>query len=354
MAYTLRNSIKITLPIGKYYIKDSAGTIVYSGRVDSVDEEVSYVQVDLAPIFRQLVKPIEYSKYIDGAASYLYDSDAIKRIERDYSIYNGDDELLHTINIIWNYAYEYGEYGDWDWCEILTYGIQDYVYERQLLPLLVLNNSEDITYVAFEEQFIVDGNNMGGGYTYQVAVNPSKSFYAQQRVFKQVWNGEGVWYVKWTTNNDYINEKLPAYRINPCRKKNTITLYWLNLKGGLSWCHFDCKNIETNNITRTQIEHQVSLDEEVKFGLDNYNIKNYKSWTLNTGLLNDRQSELIQDLFKSPKVWLQQYDYDNRENGLITSVVLTDTKSTLKTFENDKMFNYTVNVRESKSENIYV
>lgn len=357
MAYTLRNSINLTMPVGNYTITDENDIIVYSGRADARPDSVNLnsTVIDFAPIFRQLVKPTNYSNYIEQNEYSLIDSDGVANIKKYFRIYH-NNEIIHTVNIYWDYKYEY-DYVDMDYCEVLSYGIQDYVYPRQLIPLYIRNNSEDITQVYFNiEDYGYDDTFMGGETLYSIRLNDGYvSIIGGARVRATGNDDDIITKFSWVTNVNEVNDKLPKYKFRACMPANTVTLYWLNLNGGLSWCHFDAKLVESNNITRNQITHPSNFDyaQRGEFGIDNYNIQSYKSWVLNTNFMNNRQSELIQDLFKSPKVWMQKYDYDDLENGLITSVVITDTKSTLKTFENDKLFNYTVNIRESKTENIY-
>lgn len=358
MTYTLRNSIKLLVQEGEYKILDSTGQVVYSGRADknpSLTSTSNWVVIDFAPIFRQLVKPVNYTTVIDNNTFAIPDTTGSFLIRQYFTIVQGED-TINQLYIYWDYKYEWN-YNDLDYCEIHSYGIQDYVYTRQLVPLYIRNNSETITKLYFNEEEWLDDMVLGGNTIETLNIDVYGGLSAGARVVNTIGTLEegATVYVRWTTDNETVNDMIPKYKLRQCHDKDVVTLYWLNLNGGLSWCHFDAKFVESNNITRNQITHQANFDydDRGQFGIDNYNIKSYKSWVLNTNWLNDRQSELIQDLFKSPKVWMQKYDHDNLENGLITSVVLTDTKSTLKTFKNDKMFNYTVNIRESKTENIY-
>lgn len=357
MAYTLRNPIYVSIPAGKYTITDDLNNVVYVGRVDNIPgENLTYVQVDLAPIFRQLVKPINYANYFDSRYNSLIDSDTQTRIEKLLKLNYGNTTIEYTV--IWDYEYEY-DLNDEEYFYVASYGVQDYVYPNQYLPLNVFNNDREINYIEYNalinDDFISDygdsdsdGSDIDGDgsyeWLYEYEVEPSHNFFVNSLVPKRV-GIENISYVI----DDF--EVISSYDYHYCIPNNTATLYWINLRGGLSWCHFDCKNVTTNNITRNQIQHDAPLNNKTAFGIDNYNVQFYKSYTLNTNYLSDEQSEKIQSLFKSPKVWMQIYSEDETTN--IFSVVVTDTKSEEKNFKNDKLFNYTVNVRESKTENIY-
>lgn len=351
MAHTLRNPIYVSMPAGDYYIRDEKGDTVYKGRVDNIPGDNStYTQVDLAPIFRQLVKPVDYSLYLQNSYIGIWDTDNVNNIIRKFTLVTPDAYDVE-FDLVWNYKYEYDLEDEDDYFWNYAVGVQDYLYEGQMFPVYVLNNATEITAIVVTEDIITnDDLNVGGeSYAYSMDGASNHNFFLNTRVpyYSDV---KEVKLSYWLNADRAIT---PNYPVKLCKPKSAVTLYWLNLNGGLSWCHFDCKNIKSSNITRSQIEHNIAPNQYTKFGLDNYHVSSYNSYNLNTNFLTDEQSKRIQDLFVSPKVWMQIYDYDNLQYGKTISVVVTDNKVEEKNFKNDKMFNYTVNVRESKSENIY-
>lgn len=354
MAHTLRNPIFVSMSAGDYYIKDEKGDVVYKGRVDNISgDDSEYTVVDLAPIFRQLVKPVDYSLYLQHSYISIWDTDNANNILRKFILVTPETNEVE-FQLLWNYKYEYDLQDQEVYFFNYAVGVQDYLYEGQMFPVYVLNNATDISNIIVQKES-TDNNGITSVtpyYNYEMAGASYHNFFLNTRVpfFN---NNEKVVKLKYVINFNEITQDLTAnYPVKLCKPKSTVTLYWLNLNGGLSWCHFDCKNIKNTNITRSQIEHNIALNQYTQFGLDNYHVSSYKSYTLNTDLLTDEQSKRIEDLFVSPKVWMQIYD--NKLNyGKTISVVVTDNKVAEKNFKNNKMFNYTVNVRESKSENIY-
>lgn len=351
MAHTLRNPIYVSMPAGDYYIRDEKGDTVYKGRVDNIPGDNStYTQVDLAPIFRQLVKPVDYSLYLQYTYIGIWDTDNVNNIQRKFTLVTPDAYEVE-FDLLWNYKYEYALEDEDDYFQNYAVGVQDYLYEGQMFPVYVLNNATEITSVVVTEDIITNDDLDAGSnlYTYNMSGASNHNFFLNTRVPYH----SDVKEVKLSYWLNAVKAITPIYPVKLCKPKSAVTLYWLNLNGGLSWCHFDCKNIKSSNITRSQIEHNIAPNQYTKFGLDNYHVSSYNSYNLNTNFLTDEQSKRIQDLFVSPKVWMQIYDYDNLQYGKTISVVVTDNKVEEKNFKNDKMFNYTVNVRESKSENIY-
>lgn len=360
MAHTLRNPIYVSMQSGDYYIRDEKGDTVYKGRVDNIPGDNStYTQVDLAPIFRQLVKPVDYSMYLQNSYIGIWDTNSVSNIIRKFTLVTPDD-YENEFDLLWNYKYEYDLEDEDDYFWNYAVGVQDYLYEGQMFPVYVLNNGTEFSNIIIQKEVTDDINDLTMVtplYNYAMNGASNHNFFLNTRVpfFNNNEKAVELKYVISNNEGQFINfrDLTPNYPVKLCKPKSTVTLYWLNLNGGLSWCHFDCKNIKSTNITRSQIEHNIAPNQYTKFGLDNYHVSSYNSYTLNTNFLTDEQSKRIQDLFVSPKVWMQIYDYDNLENGITISVVVTDNKVEEKNFKNDKMFNYTVNVRQSKSENIY-
>lgn len=298
-------------------MSDDYQDILYNGKATATKN------IDLTPIFRQLVRPTNYS-FIHG------DVGSVNICEFYYAT---GDRTPVLYEVLWDYKDNLQKTSTFD---VFNYGIQDYVYNGQWFPLVIYNDSDSHTTVDLME---IDEQGYGGSNkTFRV---PSKGSYFLNAKLYIADEGTSVHY---ESNNGLKLSN--TYKCRLCVPDNTITLYYINKSGGLSWVHCDKKNIKETNITRNQIEHRTSNTSQ--FGIDNYHIQTYKSYTLNTGFLTDTQSELIQELFISPKVWL--FDYKERTPK---TIVLTDTKTTVKNFSNDKMFNYTINCKDSIVENIF-
>lgn len=339
MAYTLRNKIRVAFPEGKYKIYAQNGDVVYAGNATKLPNSTSSeVVIDVAPIFRQLVTPFPYENFMNSYSNIWWNEKNGTDVDllQKFTIETSTGNTMY-FNFYWDYKYEY-DYEDGDYWMVTSYGIQDYIYSYQFLPFCV---RQDMTYI---ESLTLenDRDEVVSGY----APNTWGDVFANVRID----NNRIGQLVKYLVNNENVT---PEYRVVE-RPKNAVTLYYINLNGGLSFVQCDCKNVVENNISRTQITHNVDIEDNFKFGLDNYHISNYKTYKLNTNWLNDDQSKKLQELFMSPRVWIHDYnENENGDYGVIKSVVITDTKSTVKNKINDKMFNYTITCKDSKTENIF-
>lgn len=319
MLYSLKKPIMVTVDnIGDTFqiTSDDFQDILYNGKATVTKD------IDIAPIIRQIVRPTNY-KFTDTQQS-------VAIFELNYIT---GDRVAQLFEVLWDYKDDMQRQTYFD---LANYGIQDYVYNGQWFPLVIYNDSDTHTRVQLIE---VDEQGDGGiNYTWNV---PSRSSYYINSKLSIVDEGTSVFY-----RSNIGLELSHRYKCITCVPPNIVTLYYINKAGGLSWVHCDRKNIKETNITRNQIEHRTT--NSTQFGIDNYHIQTYNSYTLNTNYLNDKQSELIQELFISPRVWMFTYN-----DSMIKSVVLTDTKTTVKNFNNNKMFNYTINCKDSIVENIY-
>lgn len=316
-----------------YIIYDEYGLtddVLYSGRIDYAPAD----GVDLMPIIRQLIKPEDYSKYFQARPNVR------NNITKGLTFYDVSTGIVDPQFFNWDYSdnvtTQQGAIGG---------GIQDYLYSDQYFPLNFNGNGlRYYTNVKLIERRTDDQSEL---IIDTKPVNSSYSFFIMHNI--NTINENSEYYYVDENNNNAISR---VYKGVECRPDNVITLYYLDVNGALSWLHCEKKNVIENKITRNQITHCVSLSKLSQFGIDNYNVQSYRTFTLNTDWLNDEQSKRVQDLLKSPKIWLQEYK-DGNENQVI-SVVCEDNSSVIKNRRNDKLFNYTIKVRESKTENIYV
>lgn len=310
--YSLNKPINISVGVNTTFTirTDDLLDILYSG--------TTYRNIiDILPILKQIT-PLPTYEFGNKLIKYNYNEFAIEK-----------NNTVEHISTIWDYKDTINT--DDPYFIVTSYGIQDYIFYDQYFPLSVINIYDHSGQVYLSEE--EDEHN--GGNIDSFDVNLELPFYIMNKVDNNFRANHYVYY--YISGKGNITKK---YKTMPCRPDNLITLYYINKQGGLCWVHCDMKNIISNNIKRNQIE--------VNEGIRNYNIQNYKSYVLNTNFLTDEQSKQIQDLFTSPKVWLLDYISETPY-----PVVITDTKSTIKSRKNDKMFNYTINCRDAQTENIF-
>lgn len=123
-----------------------------------------------------------------------------------------------------------------------------------------------------------------------------------------------------------------------------FSLYWVNRIGGRSQLLLEGKEVEKfgNDFYRIQTNY----DETDPASFERRTILNNttQSFTLYTGLLTDEESNKMDDLFTSPRVWLHDH-----ENDRIMSVYITDSNVTRKTYSNNRKFTYTINVTQAQN-----
>lgn len=128
-----------------------------------------------------------------------------------------------------------------------------------------------------------------------------------------------------------------------CLPPNSYILYYVNSLGAIDWLICDKKNTVTYNAERHSMTRYANIQDRTAFGKLNYLNNTSTTWALNTDIMNDEQSKQMYKLFNSEYIWL--YDVDK---GQMNSVVLEDAKLKIKSFNTDKVYNYTINVSSSQ------
>lgn len=298
-----------------YQILDSTGTVVYSGRVAQMPNDTGTPEVDIAPIMRQLVPAPEYGAILQNIfdADSGHDNDPTPKM---FSLKSEDATSATQFYVWWNYKNVIRQ--QIAPSDILGGGIQDYVYIDQPFLLSVIGRSVkvvDMTYSA----------GTSGNWVYDIVNDHTLTVYQ---------NAQGTAVYR-------------KYTVVDCLSDDFVILYYIDGDGGVAWVICEKKNTITQNISRSQISHESDYENSYKFGVDNYAVETYNAYTLNTGYLTNEQSQRLQYLFRSPKVWLWN------KSG-VWSVVLTDTQQTVKTKANSgQLFNYTIKCRESQTLEIY-
>lgn len=128
-----------------------------------------------------------------------------------------------------------------------------------------------------------------------------------------------------------------------CLPPNSYILYYVNSLGAIDWLICDKKNTVTYNAERHSMTRYANIQDRTAFGKLNYLNNTSTTWALNTDIMNDAQSKQMYKLFNSEYIWL--YDVDKAQ---MNSVVIEDAKLKIKSFNTDKIYNYTINVSSSQ------
>lgn len=174
----------------------------------------------------------------------------------------------------------------------------------------------------------------------------------------------GVFYSSGMSNNTAKWTKLGTY--SPCKPDNIVQVRYLNQYGAIDSLWMTAAR--RTNVTRSPETYQRNvLPSSYEHATTIYQQEIRYEYTLNTPVLDDRQSQLLMlHLFQSPAIWIwdesliendllypentrSNYDWTGAVNsqsvatryGLIP-VNLKDTSMTVKTRANDKVFNYTL------------
>lgn len=128
-----------------------------------------------------------------------------------------------------------------------------------------------------------------------------------------------------------------------------IALYYKNRKGG--WDSFLIEGTWTKKDEYTKYTYNRSFNNNtLEFENGTYHSQIVTSYVLNTGWLNDQQSDnLAFNLLSSNEVYLHNLCEDK-----VYPVVITDNSATYKTYKNNsrKLVNYQINVEESQRKEV--
>jgi hypothetical protein len=130
--------------------------------------------------------------------------------------------------------------------------------------------------------------------------------------------------------------------VDYCQRPN-IRLHWLNEYGGFDAFDFPLKRKHTQNIEKNSYKTrgisitQTDVEDNVLNEITNYIKKSY-AVTINSDWCNDFESQSIQDLFASRVVFAEVM-------GNYYGVTIKDTSSTLKTVDNDELYQYELTIQ---------
>ena len=118
-------------------------------------------------------------------------------------------------------------------------------------------------------------------------------------------------------------------------------LYYINAYGGWDHLLVEGTDLEADSLERHIREQEYDNGNISNRGRVNYVNEVAKSWTLNTGLLNDVQASKMHHLINSPLVFLCEI-----ASSTFIPVVITNTGCEYKTYRNqgNRMFNYQLTI----------
>lgn len=148
-------------------------------------------------------------------------------------------------------------------------------------------------------------------------------------------------YNKFYVSDDERTFSHTYYVTNTCYK---YALYYLNDMGGWDYMLFLGRELKKDDIKRLQYKKNYTA-QSFDWGKVNYLAQINEKWELNTSFMNDTQSENLQPLFHSNKMFLQDLT-----NGKLIPVNITNTNVEHKTFKNQgrKLYTYTINLESAQ------
>lgn len=128
---------------------------------------------------------------------------------------------------------------------------------------------------------------------------------------------------------------------------NRYNLHYINAKGGYDTLPIDGrKDKRTDNLTFEYYKTKGNNQIINKPQMNKFKVDITPKWELQTGWLNDEQSQKMYNLFTSQKVWLEDID-----EGTFTPVYITNNAVDYKTFTNNgkRKINYTISVTSANT-----
>lgn len=218
-------------------------------------------------------------------------------------------------------------------------------------------------------------NTTGGSYEISFNNVPSKESRVENyigRIGNLSYNASSGSYRNYRLDKYLINEKLFSINIKQpnvrstkrmiwyervdasCLKGEAFQLYWINRRGGIDSQLMEGKSYKSNSIKRenfTVNKRKLSPEGYVGKSSDvlNRNIltTTKRSYALNSGIIDEYEYAGIEDLMYSPSVWI----WNNNDKRMMP-VRVVDTNYDFKNFNNDKAFNFSVQLEDELTTNI--
>ena len=164
-----------------------------------------------------------------------------------------------------------------------------------------------------------------------------------------------------TASGGILSDRIIIYINCPNTKGfESIRLTWLNQWGAWDYYTFTMKSIKmisTKGSTYQQLEGSWNEKsyriDSFKGGKKAFRVNATEKITMNTGFVNESESEWFEDLINSPEVYIiegfQDDEADSALNKYVAPVRLTTSSYTKKTIANDRLIQYTFEVEKSKT-----
>lgn len=323
---------KCSMATGSYKIIVGTDTI-YQGNAYSFPGE-SKISYDLSSMMRNYISCPDFTTHFNSTSvietnGQVYDTTLIDS--------NG---TFFNPKYVWNYSPKTRNLLN------ENYVVSDYptpwIYPGQRVPFSVIGY-KDVQYNVNLATSLTDYTLIELPYNSSTSIDVRTFTFTMGSVVSDKEN-TGSWLEFKKSSDETI---LTELNIKGCIPDNAYTVYYINLKGGLSYVHCTGKNTLKSAITRNQITHEPDYSTPYQHSQTNYLNQRNLTWILNTPLLNNKNSKLLQELFSSPRVWVYSYS-----EGIFRSAIITDSTVEEKNRLNNHLFNYTINLKESQTYSI--
>lgn len=303
----------------------TGGQTVYTGRIYFKSESESSVAIDIAPICKDYIDVLYEDIVYPGTAS-------VQALPAD--------GLIQSVNIFT--VTPAGGTGE-SFTVVYNYNT-DYITETSGTDIL----NEPVVLEADPRQYLFMGSYSSGSVTFSYSTDTGLSGSSsgssdQIQLYALNLNSLNLDNAKSITLK--AGDQEFKYRIMP-ECKSRFALYYVNKYGGFDAALFSGHAIENWNPQRVDVrlynDRANRRDWEQKRLLSEID----KGYELNTGIfLDDMPARAIDNLIYSPKVFIHDL-----ESGTITSCLITDSSYETRDYRGDRLFNYTVNVKESQKQ----
>lgn len=323
----------INMPNGDYSVFDT-GEHIYTGNIYPFpNQETS--QMNISEIVEQHIPCPEYYKHINSGSAPFY---IVNHSFGQYYIQvNKSDGTSNLFEYLWGYPnYEISN-GKLNTDSVISDYITPWVYPGTMVPASIYT-SED--YDVEWDLLIPSG------------ISTLQTKYVSFPGSTSANNGLRLCMFKMgiVSSNDKLilnfhdENKGEQLSIRDCIPENTYTIYYVNRLGGFSFVHCTGTNTVKNSNTKSTFLQKPDMNLVQYPGTTNYAVSTYTTYTLNTPILSDDKSNLIQDLFISPQVYIYEYS-----SQLMKAINITDKSVECKIRKNKHIYNYTIQAQDSQT-----
>lgn len=248
---------------------------------------------------------------------------------KDICLYDANDNIIYS-GVFYN-SYDYNkQYGIYDeGINIISNPITTFTTGGYVL--LTFFSGKD----AIEDEITIINMDTDEYYITDWMIQPKE---AQVLCFKP--NNPGTYSVMTVNEGEIMQFKV----VDKCTKYN---LHYQNAAGGYDTLTIDGKRDKrTDNLTFEYYKSRGNNQNWNKPQMNKYEVDITPKWELQTGWLNDEQSQKMYNLFTSQRVWLEEI-----ETNTIYPVYITNNSVEYKTFTNNgkKKINYAISVTSANT-----